>query len=158
MTVIRMATTYHDLGWAVRRAMSSPGFQVKSQKELAERLTKGGYPIGQQLVSDYMRNKEVKDPVTEATQSAPRVLPPMEFIAALISIGLLDETRREDIIANWLEILPEKRREAVLGLCGFLRDIDTSSPAWREMLSFERERQDQYEQERGVHGTGDKAS
>lgn len=158
MTVVRMATTRHELGWAIRRTMSSPGLQVSSQRELADLLTKGGYPIGQQLVSDYMRNKEVKDEDTKEVRVVPRVLPPMEFIAALISVGRLDEVRREDVINGWLEILPERRREAVLGLCELLRGMDASSPAWREMLSYEQDRQNQDAGERGDRETGGRAS
>ncbi len=158
MTVVKMATTYHELGWAIRRAMSSPGLQVKSQRELAEVLTKGGYPIGQQLVSDYMRTREVKDPQPGEPETVPRVLVPMEFVAALISVGRLDDARREDVISGWLEILPEKRRQAVLGLCEHLRGIDTTSPAWREMLSFEEERQGNRTGGRGDRETGGRAS
>lgn len=158
MMVVKMAE-YHDLGWAIQRAMKAPTIQARSQKQLGEIMTKGGYPIGQQLISDYVRVKEVTDEQTGEVLKVPRAYAPMEFIAALISIGRLDEVRREDVITGWLEILPEKRRQAVLGLCEHLRSMDTSSSAWREMLSFEQERRE--DEENGGLGhreTGGKAS
>jgi hypothetical protein len=147
MTVVKMAE-YHELGWAIKRAMSAPTIRVRSQKALGEFMTKGGYPIGQQLISDYMRLKEVRDQNTdEVVDEVPRAYAPMEFIAALIAIGRLDEVRREDVINGWLEILPEKRRDAVLGLCELLRTMDVPGPAWREMLVFEQDLEDE-----GEHG------
>jgi hypothetical protein len=157
MTVVKMVE-YHDLGWAIQRAMKAPTIQVRSQRQLGEFMTKGGYPIGQQLISDYVRVKEVTDEDTGEVMKVPRAYAPMEFIAALISIGRLDEARREDVINGWLEILPEKRRQAVLGLCEHLRGMDTSSPAWREMLSFEQERREEQTRGRGDRETGGKAS
>lgn len=158
MTVVFMATQYHELGWAIRRAMSSPGLQVSSQRQLADVLTKGGYPTNQQSVSDYMRNKEVVNKETGEKTIVPRVTPSMEFIAALIFIGQLDEARREDVINAWLEILPDKRRHAVLGLCELLQGMDANSPAWREMLSYERDRHNEYEAGERGHETGGRAS
>lgn len=68
------------------------------------------------------------------------MIPPLEFITALIERFDLTDAQREDLVLSWLEILPEQRRTAILSVCGALGSSDRSSAAWEEMLSFERER------------------
>jgi hypothetical protein len=141
MTVVKMAARYHELGWAMRRLMGADNVRASSQREFAQKMSQEGYIVGQQLISDYMRNRTVEDEETGKTFEVPRALPPMEFIAAVITTFQLNAAQREDLVSSWLEILPEKRRIAVLGLCETLRGADVPSNAWQDMLAFEQERQ-----------------
>ena len=145
MTVVSMATRYHAFGWALGRIMRADNVRASSQREFAQLMSQDGYVIGQQLVSDYMRPRTDDD-----GQGRPRALPPMEFVAAVISTFQLDASQREDLVSSWLEILPEKRRAAVLGLCETLRGADLPSDAWRDVLAFERDRAN----EQGEQGSG----
>lgn len=150
MTVVAMTRRYHEFGWALRRIMGADNVRAGSQRELAQMLSQGGFKIGQQLISDYMRNKPDSD--------EPRVIPPLEFITAVIERFNLTDAQREDLVSSWLEILPEQRRAAILDICKTLSGSNHSSAAWEEMLSFERERRTrQGEQAEGGRTPGNSA-
>ena len=154
MTVVSMATRYHAFGWAMKRIMGADNVRASSQREFAQLMSQDGYVIGQQLVSDYMRPRADDD-----GQERPRAIPPMEFVAAVISTFRLDASQREDLVSSWLEILPEKRRVAVLGLCETLRGAELPAGAWRDVLAFERDRElSEGEKAEGGRTAGDTAS
>jgi archaellum biogenesis ATPase FlaH len=56
MTVVRLMVQYHEFGWAMKKLMGRIT-SASSQREFAEKMTSEGYPVGQQLISDYMRLK-----------------------------------------------------------------------------------------------------
>lgn len=141
MAVLVMATRYHRLGRALRRIMNAENVQVASQVDFAERVTRDGdYPIGQQVVSDYMRLHTVEDKTTGEMVERPRAIPPEGFILAIFTAFSLTQEQKEDVVTAWLSILPERRREALLAICAALRGTDVSSEAWREMLDYEADR------------------
>ena len=152
MTVVTLMSreeTRHAFGRALQRIMNSDNVRASSYNKLAQKLTASGYPTNERNLSDYSRN--VPD------NSKPRSIPPMEFLSALISHLELDESQREDLISNWLEILPEKRRKAVLGMCEMLRSAD-SDGAMKEMLAFERDRELEDQGDRHESSAGGAAS
>ncbi len=137
MTVVRLMVQYHEFGWAMKKLMGADNVRVSSQREFAEKMTSEGYPVGQQLISDYMRLKT--EDVDGEELEIPRAYAPIEFLAAVITIFKLTASQREDLVSSWLEILPDKRRTAVLSLVDTLRGADIPSEAWREMLALEQE-------------------
>lgn len=141
MTAVSVMTRYHKLGWALKRLMGAENVQARSQEEFADKLSAGGYPIGQQLISDYMRERAVK--VEGERVLRPRAYAPMEFVAAVIVTFDLDDSQMEDLVGSWLEVLPEKRRIAVLALADTLQRVGIPANAWRDMLMFERDREEQ---------------
>ena len=152
MTVVSMMARYHEFGWAMKRLMGATNVRASSQREFAEKMTAQGYPIGQQLVSDYMRNKT--EEVDGESVESPRAIPPMEFIAAAITMFDLTPAQREELVSAWLEILPEPRRRALWELLDTLRGSDAPSGAWREMLAFEQHRESQQED----RGSGERSA
>lgn len=135
MTVVTLMSkeeTRHAFGFALQRVMASDNVRASSYNKLAQKLTEANYPMNERNLSDYSRNI--------ADNSKPRSIPPMEFISAMITTFELDANQREDLVSHWLEILPERRRKAVLGMCEMLRSAD-SDGAMREMLAFERDRE-----------------
>lgn len=157
MTVVSMMARYHKFGWAMRRLMNADNVQTSSQEAFANKLAAQGYPIGQQLVSDYMRNRT--EMVDGEPVEVPRVLPPMEFVAAVITSFGLTDAQKEDFVSSWLAILPEPRREALWELLGTLCGSDAPSNAWRAMLTFEQDREFQQEDRgNGERSAGGRAS
>lgn len=145
MAVLAMATKYHRLGRALRRIMTAENVQVDSQGEFAQRISEdGGWPVGQQVISDYMRLHVVgtsRDDDQNVVQvERPRSIPPEGFILAVIRAFPLTPEQQEDLVLSWLAILPDKRREALLGLYSALRATEPSSEALRDMLDYEAER------------------
>lgn len=143
MAVLAVATKYHRLGRALRRIMNAENVQVASQADFADRITRDGdYPIGQQVISDYMRLHAVEDRSSGEMVERPRAIPAEGFILAVIRAFNLTPEQQEDVVTGWLAILPEKRREALLAICAALQGTDVSSEAWREMLDYEADRGD----------------
>lgn len=149
-TVVHVMVKYHDLGWELKRLFSADNVRAGSQQAFADRLTEYGYPIGQQLISDYMRVKTEK--VGGETIEKPRAVAPMEFIAAAIVCFDLTSKQAENLVTAWLQILPEKRHIAVLALVDTLRNTEHPTEAWREMLAFEEDLKGEVE-EGTAHGT-----
>ena len=152
MTVVTLMSreeTRHAFGYALQRIMNSENVRASSYNKLAQKLTAAGYPTNERNLSDYSRN------VPDNTR--PRSIPPMEFLSAMITNLELEVSQREDLISHWLEILPDRRRKAVLGMCEMLRSA-YSDGAMREMLAFERDRQLEDQGERHESSAGGAAS
>lgn len=142
------ASDYHDLGWAIDHVMSAPNVRARTQEDIAEVATRGGYKADRRLVGTYMRPWPESDPQGRAGQ--PRSRPPFGFIWALIRGGKLTKEQAQYLTDEWLKIRDEDEREDLQRLCAILSADDASTEAWQDMLDLEAAGDD-FADEEGEH-------
>jgi hypothetical protein len=127
---------YHALGWAIDHVMSAPNVRAKTQSEIAEVSTRGGYRADRRLIGTYMRNWP-EDETKPERRGKPRSRPPFAFVWALIRGGELTKEQALELTDAWLEIQDEEERESLRRLCAILQAEDASPDAWRDVLDLE---------------------
>lgn len=144
---------YHALGWAIDHVMSAPNVRAKTQEQIAEVATRGGYEADRRLIGTYMRNWPEDKNKPERT-GKPRSRPPFSFVWALIHGGSLTKEQALELTDAWLEIQDEDDRESFRRLCAILQSEDAPSETWRDMLDLEArgELSDGGDNERGARG------
>lgn len=133
MLMMPKTSEYHDLGWALDHVMSAPNVKAKTQEQIAEVATRGGYKADRRLVGSYMRVW----PPNDKRAGQPRSRPPFSFIWALIKGGELTKEQALTLTDAWLEIHDEDERESLKRLCAVLTAEDASPEAWRDVLDIE---------------------
>ena len=134
MLTMPRSSDYHDLGWAIEHVMSAPNVRARTQEEIAEVATRGGYKADRRLVGTYMRVWPQSD---EERAGKPRSKPPFGFIWALIQGANLTKEQALELTDAWLEIQDESERESLRRLCAVLNADEASSEAWQDMLDLE---------------------
>ncbi len=127
------SSDYHDLGWAIDHVMSAPNVRARTQDQIAEVATRGGYKADRRLIGTYMRVW----PASDERAGRPRSKPPFGFIWALIRGGNLTKEQSRELTDAWLEIQDEDDRESLRRLCAVLNADDASTEAWQDMLDLE---------------------
>ena len=133
MLTMPRSSDYHDLGWAIDHVMSAPNVRARTQDEIAEVSTRGGYRADRRLIGTYMRVW----PGSDERAGKPRSKPPFGFIWALIRGGGLTMEQSRELTDAWLAIQDEEDRESLRRLCAVLNADDASTEAWQDMLDLE---------------------
>ncbi|WP_273843872.1 hypothetical protein [Rubrobacter calidifluminis] len=133
MLVMPRTSEWHELGWAIDHVMSAPNVRAKTQEQIAEIATRGGYKADRRLVGTYMR----KWPAGHEKAGQPRSKPPFRFIWALIKGGNLTKEQAMELTDAWLQIHDREEREDLERLCAVLQSEEASPEAWRDMLDLE---------------------
>jgi hypothetical protein len=136
MLTMPKTSEYHTLGWAIDHVMSAPNVKAKTQEEIAEFATRGGYKADRRLVGTYMRNWPEDDKKPER-RGKPRSRPPFGFVWALIQGAELTKEQALELTDAWLEIRDEDEQESLRRLCAILHAEDASSETWRDVLDLE---------------------
>ena len=135
MLTMPKASDFHDLGWAIDHVMSAPNVRAKTQEQIAELATRGGYQADRRLVGTYMRVWPESD--KQGRGGKPRSKPPFGFIWALIRGGELTKQQARELTDAWLQIQEEEERESLRRVCAVLDSEDASPEAWQDMLDLE---------------------
>ncbi len=152
MLTMPRSSDYHELGWAIDHVMSAPNVRARTQEQIAEVATRGGYKADRRLVGTYMR---VWPDTDKERAGKPRSKPPFGFIWALIRGGNLTKEQSLQLTDAWLEIQGEDESESLRRLCAVLNADDASSGAWQDMLDLEADTRGVEEEDVARRAEGD---